>query len=138
MRHGPPSAHVGYRKSFVQHPRPWGAEELNPEARWLLIEATLEAVKRTGLRMCVVWGPESSNFCELDGRVNHLSEPPSGSIGGADGGVLLGEVLAKHKGVDVTKVPAEALHYQIQFEVPPIDAAKARSQDLEPQGGDHV
>lgn len=133
VRWGPPAAHVGYRKSFVQHPRPRGPNGLTPEARWLLIRATLEAVKRTGFRMCVVWGPESCSYCERDGSVNHSSDPPSGGIGGADGGQPMGAVLARAMGIDVTNVPRERLEVRYEFDAVPT-APRSDGQSPRPEG----
>jgi len=65
----------------VSHPNPFASSgNLNPSCRLLLLEGTLEAVKRTGYRMCVVWGHNSATYLESDGRIAESNEPPSGGL----------------------------------------------------------
>lgn len=81
VRRGPTLAHVGWRTSLLQHPDPVKPNgQIDDEAKALLIGAVLAAVKRTGLRMCVVWGPAWCSFVEADGSTKHSFEPPSGGF----------------------------------------------------------
>lgn len=86
IHEGPPQVHIGYRASSVQCPEPFTPEgKISPSCRDLLIAGVLEAVRRTGHRMCLVWGPESSTYCERDGSAKDLKILPSGGLG--SGGV---------------------------------------------------
>jgi hypothetical protein len=81
VRRGALAVHVGYRKSFLCHPTPLKFDhELCDEAKTLLLKETLVAVRRTGFRMCVVWGPAWCTFVEPDGALNNSFDPPSGGF----------------------------------------------------------
>jgi hypothetical protein len=53
---------------------------LSPAARQFLAEAVLIAVRRTGLRMCLVFGERDALFIEKDGSMNPSNDPPSGGL----------------------------------------------------------
>lgn len=79
VRQGRASVRLGVGKSILQLPDPFKSDgQISDEAKDLLINAVLAAVKRTGLRMCLVWGPAWCSFVELDGAINNSFEPPSG------------------------------------------------------------
>jgi len=52
------------------------ARTLDAAARQFLAEAILDAVRRTGRRMCLVLGPNESLYIEHDGRRNPSSYQP--------------------------------------------------------------
>ena len=82
VRKGPASVSIGVRKSLLQHSEPVKPDgQINDEAKALLIEAVLAAVRRTGFRMCLVWGPAWCSFIEPDGSIKNSFEPPSGGLG---------------------------------------------------------
>lgn len=90
---GPADARIGYRSSYLHHPHPFTeAGGLNPDCRDLLVAATIEAVRRTGFRMCLVWGPEDCTYCEKDGRAIDSGSPPSGGLGTAGARPLPGGI----------------------------------------------
>lgn len=79
---GAPKSRVGFRDSFVHHPAPFAEDgALSQGCKDALVAATLEAVRRAGLRMCLVWAANDCTFVELDGSVNAGSEEPSGGLG---------------------------------------------------------
>lgn len=89
VRQGRPAASVGFKTSYVSHPEPYAGDgTLSEGCRAIFIASVLGAVKRTGFRMCPVWGPKSCSFCEKDGSVNHSDDPPSGGIAFMHGRVL--------------------------------------------------
>lgn len=53
---------------------------LSGAARQKLIARVLADVKRSGLRMCCVFGPDDAAFCERDGSVKFSQEAPSGGM----------------------------------------------------------
>ncbi len=80
---GEPEARVGFRKTMLHYPQPFDQNgQLQFVCVQMLIAATVIAVNRTGHRMCIVWGPNDSTFCEKD-HVTHSREPPSGGLGTA-------------------------------------------------------
>ena len=88
---GKPSIHVGHRSSSVRHPEPFNADgSVSKACRALLVMGVLNAVRRTGFRMCVVWDPENCTFVERDGKCEESATPPSGGLGtGGVGGTAL-------------------------------------------------
>lgn len=88
---GDPKSRIGFRDSFVHHPTPFAEDgAVSQGCKDLLVGATLEAVRRTGHRMCLVWTANDCTFVERDGAVNPRSEPPSGGLGsGGAGGAPL-------------------------------------------------
>ena len=79
---GPASALIAPHKSLLQHPEPVKPDgQINDEAKAMLIEAVLAAVRRTRFRMCLVWGPAWCSFIEPDGSIKNSFEPPSGGLG---------------------------------------------------------
>ena len=92
---GPEMARIGFRDSFVHHPTPFAEDgALSQGCKTLLKIATLEAVRRTGFRMCIVWGKDDCSFVERDGSIKESVEPPSGGFGsgGVGGTPLPGEI----------------------------------------------
>ena len=91
IQNGEPMAHVGFRDSYVHHPTPFAEDgAVSQGCRDLLMAATLEAVRRTGYRMCLVWAANETTYIERDGSVNADSEAPSGGLGtGGFGGTEL-------------------------------------------------
>ncbi len=78
---GKPSAGVGYKNSFLRHPSPFKRDrQISKGARDLLVAGVLAAVRKTGHRMCVVWGPAWCSFVEADGSVTNSFDPPSGGF----------------------------------------------------------
>jgi hypothetical protein len=72
VRIGPPEAEICHptHDNFVQHPEPFDADDtLNMACRTLLIAGVQDAVKRSKLRMCVVWSPTSCSYVEADGSI---------------------------------------------------------------------
>jgi hypothetical protein len=53
---------------------------LDPDARKFLADAVLTAVRRTGFRMCLVFGAQDALFIEKDGSMNPSNDPPSGGL----------------------------------------------------------
>jgi hypothetical protein len=53
---------------------------LDPAARQFLADAVLTAVRRTGFRMCLVFGEQDALFIEKDGSMSPSNEPPSGGL----------------------------------------------------------
>ncbi|MCC6812155.1 MAG: hypothetical protein IT381_32340 [Deltaproteobacteria bacterium] len=51
---------------------------VGPTARQKLIDRVLADAKETGFRMCCVFGPNDSAYCEPDGSVGLTAEAPSG------------------------------------------------------------
>ena len=88
---GAAKSQIGFRDSFVHHPNPFGEDGAASQGcKELLLAATLEAVRRTGHRMCLVWAANDRTFVERDGSINPGSEPPSGGLGtGGVGGTPL-------------------------------------------------
>ena len=88
---GDPKSRIGFRDSFVYHPTPFAEDgAVSQGCKDLLVAATLEAVRRTGHRMCLVWTANDCTFVERDGSVNAGSEAPSGGLGsGGVGGTPL-------------------------------------------------
>lgn len=81
VRRGALAVKVGHRKSFLCHPAPLRPDhQLCDEAKTLLLNEVLVAVRRTGFRMCVVWGPAWCTFVEPDGALNNSFDPPSGGF----------------------------------------------------------
>jgi len=79
-RVGPINVEIANRRCVVQHPKPLDADgQLSVACRKLLIEAVQAAVRRTGLRMCVVWAPFSSTYVEAHSTVDS-TDPPSGGL----------------------------------------------------------
>jgi|GEM_PF-2010544 len=81
IREGEPSVHIGYRSSYVQYPTPVTTDGLiSADCRTLLLNGVLEAVRRTGFRMSVVWQPGLCSYVERDGTINESEQTPSGGI----------------------------------------------------------
>ena len=81
VSHGEASAGVGFKTSFVRHPSPFKSDgQISDEARDLLLAEVLAAVRKTGFRMCVVWGPAWCSFVEADGSIKGSFAPPSGGF----------------------------------------------------------
>lgn len=79
---GAPAAHIGHRDSYVHHPTPFSDDgSISEGCRAVLIAACLGAVKRTRLRMCIVWNAGSCTFLELDGSVRDSVDAPKGGFG---------------------------------------------------------
>lgn len=53
--------------------------KLTKEARDEVISATLQAVKRTGFRMCAVFGKNDCVYCEPDGSTEKSGDCPNGT-----------------------------------------------------------
>jgi hypothetical protein len=53
---------------------------LDTDARQFLADAVLAAVRRTGFRMCLVFGEQDALFIEKDGSMNPSNDPPSGGL----------------------------------------------------------
>ena len=74
--------HIGHRDTFVHHPAPFAADgSIAPGCKKVFIDATLEAVRRTRFRMCVVWSATHCTFVERDGSTKESDDPPSGGLG---------------------------------------------------------
>lgn len=88
---GPANMRVGFRDSFVHHPEPFDSDgSISPDCKRLMVAGTLEAIRRTGFRMCLVWTAHSCTFVEKDGSANDSDGPPSGGFGsGGVGGIPL-------------------------------------------------
>ena len=56
------------------------AGELTASARQALVEVVSNIVAKTGRRMCVVFSPTDSCYCEPDGCVRNSASPPSGGL----------------------------------------------------------
>lgn len=81
VRRGPPSVSLKVSKSLLQHPKAFKANgQISQEARDLLVKAVLAAVRQTGFRICIVWGPAWCSFVEPDGSIKRSFEPPSGGF----------------------------------------------------------
>ena len=81
VSHGEASSGVGFKTSFLRHPSPFKSDgQISDEARDLLLAAVLAAVRKTGFRMCVVWGPAWCSFVEADGSIKSSFDPPSGGV----------------------------------------------------------
>lgn len=91
IQKGEAAVHIGHRDTFVHHPEPFNSDgTLGHECRQSLIAGTLEAIRRTGFRMCLVWSPNRCTYVEKDGLVKESGEPPSGGVGsGGVGGARL-------------------------------------------------
>ena len=75
-----PMAQIGHQRSFVQRPAPFNADgTLSAPCRALLIASVQHAVRQTKFRMCIVWGPSSCTFVEVD-SVIESNESPSGGL----------------------------------------------------------
>lgn len=82
IREGATAVHIGYRSTYVHHPKAYTDDGmLHPSCRERLIAAVLEAVRRTGFRMCIVWGPNACTYCEKDGAAKDSRTVPSGGLG---------------------------------------------------------
>jgi len=67
--------------SFLQHPEPVKPDgQIGDQAKVLLTEAVQSSAKRTGLRMCLVWGSAWCSFVEPDGSIKNSFHPPSGGV----------------------------------------------------------
>lgn len=88
---GPAKMRVGFRDSFVHHPEPFKPDgSMSADCKRLMIVGTLEAIQRTGFRMCLVWTANSCTYVEKDGSANDSDAPPSGGVGsGGAGGIPL-------------------------------------------------
>lgn len=81
VREGPISVTIGASKCLLQHPEPRKPDgQLSDEAKALLVEEVLAAVRRTGFRMCLVWGPSWCSFVEPNGSIKNSFDPPTGGI----------------------------------------------------------
>lgn len=81
VRAGDANAIVTPGQSLLRHPHPFGPDgQISGEARTLLLSAVLEAVRKSGFRMCVVWGPAWCTFVEADGSNKNSFDPPSGGM----------------------------------------------------------
>ncbi len=73
----PAEAHVHIRSVSLRHPGvDPDARTLDAAARQFLAEAVLDAVRRTGRRMCLVLGPRESLYIERDGSMNPSNDQP--------------------------------------------------------------
>jgi hypothetical protein len=75
----PAEAHIHPSSRLVSLRHPGvdpDARTLDAAARQFLAEAILDAVRRTGRRMCLVLGPNESLYIEHDGRMNPSSYQP--------------------------------------------------------------
>jgi hypothetical protein len=78
---GAPAASVRNNNSFLQHPSPYkSGGQIKNEAKSVLLAEVRVAVERTGLRMCIVWGPAWCSFVETDGSIKASFDPPSGGV----------------------------------------------------------
>ncbi len=78
---GEASVEIGHDKNFVRHPEPITDDgAITPDCRTLILNAVLEAVKRTKFRMAVIWGEEEVSYVEPDGSIDESTEPPSGGV----------------------------------------------------------
>ena len=67
-----PRSRVGFRDSFVHHPTPFAADgAVRQGCRNVLVAATFEAVRRTGLRQCLVWPVNESSSQERSLSTNN-------------------------------------------------------------------
>lgn len=91
IHQGEARAHIGFRDTFVHHPNPFNTDgAINSTCKAVLIDATIEAVRRTGFRMCLVWSAGHCTFVERDGSTRETADPPSGGLGtGGVGGTPL-------------------------------------------------
>lgn len=91
IHRGDARMHVGHNDTFVHHPEPFAPDgSISDDCKRLMIAGTLEAIRRTGFRMCLVWTANSCTYVERDGSANESSEPPSGGFGsGGVGGTPL-------------------------------------------------
>lgn len=81
VRKGRASVSIRVGTSFLRHPEPLKADgQVSDEAKAMLNEAVLAAVRGTGFRMCLVWGPAWCSFVEPDGSIRNSFEPPSGGF----------------------------------------------------------
>jgi hypothetical protein len=48
-----------------------------PDLRMTLIEVVKDLVEKSGKRICLVFNTDDCEYVELDGKVNHSTEPPS-------------------------------------------------------------
>ena len=79
LRRGPAHVSLAVDRSILQHPDPYNADgQISSKAKDLLIQAVQVAMRRTGFRMCLVWGPVWCSFVEPDGAINNSFDPPSG------------------------------------------------------------
>ena len=78
---GEPAAHIWCKSSFARHPElSQDSREFPLQARTLLLNTVLEAVRQRRFRMCVVWAKGESTFVEADGSFNASNDPPSGGL----------------------------------------------------------
>ncbi len=91
VHRGDARVHIGHRDTFVHHPEPFAADgSITVECRQLMIAVTLDAVRRSRFRMCVVWSATDCTFVERDGSTKESDDPPSGGFGtGGVGGMPL-------------------------------------------------
>jgi len=77
---GPEEAKVAYKASFVLHPEPFLSDgSVSPACKQLLIDTVQEAVRKTRLRMSLVWSRESCTYVEKD-SINHSKNTPAGGV----------------------------------------------------------
>jgi len=86
---GQPEVHVGFRSTYVRHPEPFTEEgDISQDCKDLLVAGVIEAVRRTGHRMSLVWAPNTCTYCEKDGSTKDSLSLPSGGLGSGGVGAI--------------------------------------------------
>lgn len=81
IRVGPASVDVANRRCRVQHPTPRATDgSITAECRALLIAGVQAAVRRSNLRMCILWTPASCTYVEADTVIDAQEAPGGGEV----------------------------------------------------------
>lgn len=75
-----PIAQIGNKCSLVLRPEPFNAEgALSTACRAFLLSSVQHAVRETGHKICIVWGPTGCTYVEANSTLDSV-DPPSGGI----------------------------------------------------------
>ncbi len=78
---GTPAVDLTHGRCTVQHPKPLSADgQISPSCRALLVDGVQQAVRKRGLRMCIVWGKTACTYVEADSIKEHSVPPSGGSV----------------------------------------------------------
>ena len=79
IRVGPPQVGFDHLLCFLQYPEPideYG--QVTDDCRAFLVGSVQAAVRRTGHRMCILWGHDSCTYVEVDSTSNSFPAPSGG------------------------------------------------------------